>query len=213
MKKLFSKFLAFSLLFIAFSCSPTDDLVTSPENTNTKNVEDNLASTAKVITYKVKQYIFQRPAAAFGNGHVGVGYEVRTYSDGAQTNVTYYFGGVENPNGQPTVANGSYNGGWWSTATTGTGMLNIMKNSYGYNNYKFKTAFTAITPAQNTAGYNRLNSFAGRGYGLFGNNCMNASYEVLTDIGTAGVAWPSTNWAPNKWYTDTTSGWSGSTAL
>ena len=174
----------------------------------------NLNQSAPVtISYTVKQYIFQRPAAAFGLGHVGVGFEVRTYTNGVQSNITYYYGGVENAGGQAIVLPGGNNGGWSGYTATGAAMFSIMKNTYGYVNYKFKTSFTALSAAQRNNGYAKLANFPNRGYVLATNNCMNACWDVLWEIGTQNVAWVENNYFPNDWYNRCTANWSGSVAL
>ncbi|HEX8575055.1 MAG TPA: hypothetical protein VF677_02055 [Flavobacterium sp.] len=213
----FSAFFLFAFLFLA-SCSAPEAEQKSLENTALEGrsakgtTSENEASRA-ALTYKVKQYIFQRPNAAFGAGHVGVGYELRTYSNGVQSNIKYYFGSVENSQGSPSVPRGGYNAGWWSTASTGAAMFSIMKNSYGYKNVKFRIAFSNLSDSRRINAYNQINTFPGRGYLVAGNNCMNACWDVLSELATPNVAWVERNYAPNVWYFRTTTGWSSSRAL
>lgn len=212
----FSTFFLFAFLFLV-SCSapeaeqkPLENI--APEEILEETTSENEASRAGV-TYTVKQYIFQRPNAAFGYGHVGVGYEVRTYSNGVQSNIKYYFGGVENGQGSPGVPAGGNNGGWWSTASTGAAMYSVMRNSYGYVNVKFRIAYSSLSNTRRINALNRISRFPSRGYLLATNNCMNACWDVLSELATPNVAWVQNNYAPNDWYRRTTNGWSSSRAL
>jgi hypothetical protein len=74
------------------------------------------AQAATVTGYKAKGYIFLREPGPFGLGHVGVGYEYRTYYSDGTYRATYVYGGVENPNAIYSVPAGSYNGGWFDEA-------------------------------------------------------------------------------------------------
>lgn len=213
----FLTFFLFAFLFL-FSCSTPDTEQNSLDNTVIKETSLNEISseneTSKAtITYTVKQYIFQRPNAAFGAGHVGVGYELRTFSNNVQTNIKYYFGGVENGQGSPNVPAGGFNGGWWSITSSGSSMFSIMKNSYGYKNVKFRIANSSLSNQRRINAYNRISQFPSRGYLLATNNCMNASWDVLSELATPNVAWVENNYKPNNWYNMTTWGWSSSRAL
>jgi hypothetical protein len=167
---------------------------------------------ARAVTYQAKAYIFLRTPGPFGFGHVGWGYEVRTYTNGRLTNTTYYYGAVENPGGQAYVPPGGNNGGWWATASTGQTMYNAMKNR-GYQSYKFVANFYSVTSTNINNAYNYAINMPNRGYNVTGNNCMNASYDVLTAIRAPNVAWPSTNWTPTGWYNNTSTGWSSSRSI
>ena len=213
----FSTFFLFAFLFL-FSCSTPDAEQNSLDNTTIKETSLNETSSENetsraATTYTVKQYIFQRPNAAFGAGHVGVGYEVRSYANGVQTDIKYHFGAVENGQGSANVPAGGYNGGWWSTASTGAAMFSIMRNSYGYVNVKFRIAYSSLSDSRRINAYNRISQFPSRGYLLATNNCMNASWDVLSELATPNVAWVENNYAPNSWYYRTTNGWSSSRAL
>lgn len=224
MKKIGLKLVIFLLVIsgLVSSCS-TEELVQDVENTSIKKTIDENSLNAdngafsRVTTYKVKQYVFLRPEAVFGAGHVGVGYEIRTYFDGVQNSVEYIYGGVENSRGAAVVIPGQNNGGWSRASSTGASMLNYMKDNYGYSKYKFKTALIALSSSQKTNALNRVIAFPYRGYIVANNNCMNASYDVLIDLGTSGVTWPSSwdRWAPGSWYGDLTikKGWSGSKSI
>ena len=218
MKNLVIKFSASFLFLLLMSCSAPETEQKSLENTTIEETSvEEMTSESEAsragLTYTVKQYIFQRPNAAFGAGHVGVGYEVRTFSNGVQSNIKYYFGGVENGQGSPSVPAGGFNGGWWSTASTGAAMFSIMRNSYGYVNVKFRIAYSNLSDSRRINAYNRISKFPSRGYILASNNCMNASWDVLSELATPNVAWVEFNYAPNRWYSKTTNGWSGSRAL
>ncbi len=223
MKKITNKIaLVLFLVFLTFSCStPEIEQNQIQEQTAQVLAESTLSSRAQNVsqpapvttTYTVKQYIFQRPAAAFGAGHVGVGFEVRTYTNGAQSNITYYYGAVENGAGSPIVLPGGNNGGWSGYTATGANMFSIMKNTYGYVNYKFKAAFTNLSATQRNNAYAKLANFPNRGYVLATNNCMNACWDVLWELGTSNVAWVENNYLPNSWYNKCTNGWSGSYTL
>jgi len=221
MKNLTIKFSAFFLFAFLFfmSCSTPEAEQKALENTALEEASpketssENEASRGVAITYKVKQYIFQRPVAAFGSGHVGVGYEVRTYSNGVQSNIKYYFGAVENGQGSPRVPAGGNNGGWWQSASTGAAMFSVMKNSYGYKNVKFRIAYSNLSDTRRNNALNRISKFPSRGYLLATNNCMNACWDVLSELATPNVAWVENNILPNAWYNMTTNGWSSSRAL
>ena len=207
-------------VFLMMSCA-APEIENNQDKTSDAPLKSTLSARSQIIeqpapvttTYTVKQYIFQRPNAAFGAGHVGVGFEVRTYTNGAQSNITYYYGAVENSGGSGIVLPGGNNGGWSGYTGTGANMLSIMKNTYGYVNYKFKAAFTNLSLNQRNNAYAKLANFPNRGYILATNNCMNAAWDVLWELGTTNVAWVENNYLPNSWYNRCTNGWSGSYAL
>lgn len=214
MKKITMNFVMLLLALVGFmsSCSQNEEV--TPQTAGGRNENGGLKTTS-AITYQVKRYIFQRPSGANGLGHVGVGFEVRTFNGGTTpTNITYYYGAVENSSAAFTVPRNGYNAGWWTTTSSGASMLGIMRNSYGYTNYKY-TGFVPLTATGRTNGINKIMDFPARGYALATNNCMNATYDVLIALNVSGatVAWPSTNYFPNGWYNNTTNGWSASTAL
>jgi hypothetical protein len=215
MRKITLNFVMLLLALVGFmsGCSQKEEII--PQNAGGRNENGGLKTTSSV-TFQVKRYIFQRPNGANGLGHVGVGFEVRRFSNGALSNVTYYYGGVENSSASLRVPRNGNNGGWWRTTTSGATMLNTMKNApYNYVNYKFTANFASATSTNVVNGTNKIADFPFRGYFLAGNNCMNATYDVLTSMGLTGasVAWPSTNYFPNGWYNATTNGWSTSRAL
>ena len=205
--------LLLALVGFMSSCSQNEEV--TPQAAGGRNENGGLKTTL-ANTYQVKRYIFQRPNGANGLGHVGVGFEVRIFNNGTLVSTTYYYGGVENSSASLNVPRNGNNGGWYRTSTSGATMLNTMKNApYNYVNYKFTASFSSSTSSNIGNGINKISDFPYRGYFLAGNNCMNATYDVLTSMNLTGasVAWPSTNYAPNGWYNNTTNGWSASTAL
>ena len=184
--------------------------------TNEANLESNLASRPATTTYTIKRYVFNRMNGANGLGHVAVGVEIRTANP---TGVFYYFGGVENTQGAPSVPVGGNNGGWYQIAATGANMFAVMKSSkYGYNRYKFEKAFTTVNYQQVNNTINKIKDFPTRGYFLAGNNCLNATYETLMQAGGGVfIAWPPSisplNYSPNGWYFGMPAAWSGSVNL
>jgi hypothetical protein len=209
MKKITLNFVMLLLALVGFmsSCSQNEE-VTPQQTAGGRNEPNN--------TYTVKRYIFQRPNGANGLGHVGVGFEVRAFNGPRLLSTTYYYGGVENFSASLIVPRNGNNGGWWRTTSSSATMLNTMKNApYNYVNYKFTVDFASASPQSVDNGIAKIKDFPARGYFLAGNNCMNATYDVLTSMNLTGasVAWPSTNYFPNGWYNGTTTGWSTSRAL
>ncbi len=177
---------------------------------------DEAVQSKGVMRYLAKAYIFIRlPGPTFNGqqlGHVGWGYEVRIYDNNTYIKTEYYYGAVENPSGSYYVEPGKPNGGWYATASYGTTMFNAMK-SKGYTAYKYSANPFGIYYTQKDAALAKAKGMAGRGYRLNGNNCMNASYDVLSALGAKGLASPSSYWVPKDWYNATTSGWSASIGL
>ena len=215
MKKITLNFVMLLLALVGFmsSCSQNEEV--TPQAAGGRNENDG-AQQNSTITYTVKRYIFQRPNGANGLGHVGVGFEVRAFFGVTLLNTTYYYGGVENSSASLIVPRNGKNDGWYREATSGAAMLNTMKNApYYYVNYKFTANFESASSTSINNGIAKIKDFPARGYFLAGNNCMNATYDVLTSMNLSGasVAWPSTNYFPNGWYNATTTGWSTSRAL
>ena len=216
MKNLFTKLsvclLMASSLFLTSCSTNSDEILTASEKNNTLEVSSGKLAT----TYTIKRYVFNRESAVGGLGHVGVGFEVRTTNP---TSVIYYYGGVENSKGSPAVGLGGANGGWWGTTASGSIMFSVMKNTYGYSRYKFEKAFMNISTTRVTNSINEIKYFPNRGYLLLGNNCMNASYDVLNQGGGLILPNPtiatSLAYIPNNWYNLFVSfnGWSGSVNL
>ena len=228
MKNLTNKVAIFLFaVFLMVSCSTPETEQIQEQNSKVTNESTlNAKTTATTsttlagspgVTFRIQQYIFQRPAAALGAGHVGVGYQVRRFYNGTPVEVSYHYGAVENNQGYPVVIpmNGN-NGGWNRITDNSAQMIETMKNYYGYKYFKYKVQFTDATESQvNNAGL-KMSGLANRGYVLAGNNCMNAVYDVLKELGTTGVPLiVISNYAPNNWYNSCTSakGWSDSKTL
>ncbi|MBD2769841.1 hypothetical protein IC235_18280 [Hymenobacter sp. BT664] len=197
----------FTFIAVLSGCSKKDVAPQQPEAAVT-------TQDAVVTSYMVKGYLFVRLPGPFNLGHTGVGYEVREMS-GTKVSRTYtYCGGVEGYASLPVIPRGVNNGGWNQFGYTNNAtMLRTMRAPYGYTAYKFERAFRTVTLAQIHRAEGIINGFAARGYNVSGNNCMNASYEVLQALGAPGMAWPLTNWAPKDQYSRTVNGWSGSNSL
>jgi hypothetical protein len=186
--------------------------IKSPENVATA---DHSFAGRATTTYTIKRYVFNRAAGANGLGHVGVGFEIRTANP---TGVFYYYGGVENNNASAYILPGNLNYGWYRLTSTGADMFSVMKNTYGYNRYKFEQTFKNLSLNQVNNSIYEIKRFPLRGYLLAANNCMNATYDVLYQGGGLWVPAPSTNpgyYAPNIWYASllTSQGWSNNVNL
>ncbi len=198
-----------------YSCTTNNDEITEKVEASelTPPVESTLNARAET-TWTIKRYIFNRSNGANGAGHVGVGLEIRSANPSA---VYFYGGGVENERGSFSIPRGGNNSGWSSSFTSNAGLLAYMKNSKNYNRYKFEGSFKTISYAKVLDSYNKLVDLPKRGYNLLGNNCMNATYDVLIQAGGVYVANPSTyaNYLPNGWYNDFSgnNGWSNSINL
>lgn len=202
-----------SILFTNCSQDSVQEVTPSPEK---ETFVDFQANAKVVTTYSLKRYVFNRMNGANGLGHVAVGVEIRTTNP---TGVFYYYGGVENTQGAPSVPVGGNNGGWSQITSTGANMFAVMKGSkYGYNRYKFEKTFSPVSLQQVNNTIAKIKDFPTRGYFLSGNNCLNATYETLMQ-GGGGVfiAWPPSisplNYSPNGWYFGMTAAWSGSVNL
>jgi hypothetical protein len=164
-----------------------------------------------------KSYLFLRTPGPFGFGHTGVGFIIERKKRDTTTGYTTsqfvaYIGAVENPDGTRVIKPGQVNGGWhlkevdfYSPYYAAQWMKQVMKQK-GYTEYKneyFKGNVDGLVPlAENSnveaeaAGI--IQNFRSRGFNAFGNNCMNASFDVLQALGASDVALPGANWTP-KW--------------
>jgi hypothetical protein len=166
--------------------------------------------------YTIKKYIFNRSSGANGLGHVGVAFELKATINGVNY-TSFYEGGVEGTNGWFGIPNaftspGSNNGGWWNQVSTQPQMLNEFR-ARGYNRYKFGAAFISTTQAISDNSKAILAAFPNRGYNVAGNNCMNASYDVIASFsGSNGNPSVPTQYFPNNWYNalSVSGGWSNS---
>ncbi len=205
-------FITSSIFFTNCSQDNVQEVTTFPEKETFVEFQANAKAST---TYTLKRYVFNRVNGANGLGHVAVGVEIRTTNP---TGLFYYYGGVENTQGSPTVPVGGNNGGWYQINSTGANMFAVMKSSrYGYNRYKFENTFKPVTLDQVNNTINRIKGFPTRGYNVFGNNCMDASYETLMQ-GGGGVTIASPpsrilNYAPNSWYYLLPASWSSSINL
>lgn len=225
MKKIRLKFtmaliLLLSIAFSTQSCSNDDSTNLNSTEIQVKRNEATSKATG-FYSYTVKRYVFLRTSGAPSPigplGHVGVAFEVRTFDGTDLIAIQYYVGSVENTQASPIVFPGGNNGGWWSTTTSGAQLFSIMRNR-GYDKYKFQQAPSFVNNQTITLGYNKLINFPNRGYNLSGNNCMNATYDVLVNLGsTVNVSWPSvpSNYFPTNWYNSLSvpNGWSNSNSL
>ncbi len=165
-------------------------------------------------TYSIKRYVFSRSNGAGGLGHVGVGVEIRTTNP---TTVRFYNGAVENSTGSFGVLPGGNNGGWYIINTSYSAMLNNF-TSRGYNYIKSTKSFTNVTKQRALNTVNEVMYLPNRGYLLAGNNCMNATYDVLNQGGGLFIPLPNAAaafYAPNVWFNSLTIGlgWSGQSGI
>jgi hypothetical protein len=205
--------IAFALC-LNFSCS-TEEV--QNETSDTKSVNENEISAQRLLdagSYSIKRYVFSRSTGAGGLGHVGVGVEIRTTNP---TTVRYYCGAVENESASFIVLPGGNNGGWYQIKTSYEGMFNEFKNRR-YNYLKFTKSFQNVTKQRALNTVNEVMYLPGRGYSLAGNNCMNATYDVLNQGGGLFIPAPTATaalYAPNVWFNSlaTTIGWSNQSSM
>lgn len=225
MKNLSLKVLAvlsvFTLSLSISSCSNDEEpipTVNTVENLQEVKVDDvPVEYAARLLdagTYSIKRYVFSRSSGAGGLGHVGVGVEIRTTNP---TTVRYYNGAVENTTGSPATLPGGNNGGWYRINTDYNGML-LNFTSRGYNFLKFEKSFKNVTKQRALNTVNEVMYLPNRGYLLAGNNCMNATYDVLNQGGGLFIPAPAVTavlYAPNVWFNSLTTGlgWSGQSGI
>ncbi len=211
------------LSIITFSLTNTSCTNESTENTASPKAltleeaeQQQGPATEAVNTYTIKKYIFNRSNGANGLGHVGVAFELKATINGVNY-TSFYEGGVEGTNGWFGIPNaftspGSNNGGWWNQMSTQAQMINEFR-ARGYNRYKFGAAFISTTKAISDNSKAILAAFPNRGYNVAGNNCMNASYDVIASFsGSNGNPSVPTQYFPNNWYNglSVSGGWSNS---
>ena len=217
MKNLFTKLsvclLMASSLFLTSCSTNSDEAVVIVEKAT---VPELLSNANKLeTTWTIKRYVFNRSNGANGLGHVGVGLEIRSANP---TAVYFYGGGVENEKGSFAILPGSNNFGWAYSFASNAALLSYVKNTKGYNRYKFESSFKTITYQRVVNTINELNYLPNRGYLLAGNNCMNAVYDVLNQGGGLFIPAPTASaalYAPNTWYGSLINqiGWSNSANL
>ena len=229
MKKLSLKLLLLFTVVLSLtniSCS-TDDLDLN-EEIQTSGSTDLKSSTARTAfgpnlpdLYQVKKYVFSRTSGANGLGHVGVAFELKARITGVNY-TSFYCGAIEGTNGWFNIPNaftlpGLNNGGWTEQVSTQPQMF-AQFGFRGYNSYKFSQNFLIVTLARSNAGKAILAGFKGRGYNVSGNNCMNATYDLLSNFsfpGDSGNPAVPNSYFPNNWYNSLTvnGGWSNPNVL
>ena len=219
MKKLsFNLLLLLSLAAGISSCQKTE---VDPKAPGSVTGSQDASGYQKDIARKA--YLFLRTPGPFGAGHTGVGFIIEKELYNAHYNKTMYrywayCGGVENPNAIPLIAPGQTGNGGWSartmhhSASEAAAWMKKRMKIEGYTQYKcefLKGAPNGLVPLAegNTVEHNAfwgiMNQFPTRGYALNGNNCMNASFEVLQALGASSVALPGANWTPNWQFNNT----------
>jgi hypothetical protein len=195
----------FALVGLMSSCSKED----TPPQENLKSEQLKNDETSKVASqYTVGEYVFNRSNAVGGLGHVGVGFWIFETKPNGNIEQSWYIGGLENEGGSAIVAPGGQNGGWFRKVGSDRAMIRIMKEVYGYD----FSVYRQVSPNLNRINNARsiLSDLPRRGYTLFGNNCMNATFDVLNAFG-GGLSWPSipSNYGPNAWFRKlkTSDGW------
>lgn len=217
MKNLSLKVLAVLSVFILSlsisSCSIDEEPVLTANTVDELPVE-NAARLIDAQTYSIKRYVFSRSSGAGGLGHVGVGVEIRTTNP---TTVRYYNGAVENERASFAILPGGNNGGWYRINTDYNSML-LNFTSRRYNYVKFTKSFQTVSKTRALNTVNEVMKIPNRGYLLAGNNCMNATYDVLNQGGGLFIPAPTASavlYAPNVWFNSltTTIGWSGQSGI
>lgn len=223
MKKIIYNAFLFVFAFSTLLTSCSKDSVEPEVNQSTsKNTIKQSLSKAdeSSLTIKIQKFIFVKPDGASGLGHVGVALILKAFNNGVLFETDYNCGGVENFKGSPIInpcdsnGQGGYNDGWFQ----GPNNLAQMLQKFRERKYKhFKYTQFVLTPKDNAfGGIAIMSRFPCRGYNTFGNNCMNACYEVLEAEGNnSNTSSPNylSNYAPNVWYVNLKLGWSPSTNL
>ncbi len=158
---------------------PRQDHEPSPNDHASQPAETTSAATAW------NGYVFVRPAAVGGLGHVGWGF--------VQSATTCVFGGTENTGSWPVVLPGFDNAAWHRHDSFAQ-MLTRMR-ARGYSYYKVCPGVGFPQRALNEAV-----RAEGSGYVGVANNCMDHAYNVLTRYGVIPLPWPSHRITPNSWF-------------
>ncbi|MFF5173658.1 RICIN domain-containing protein [Micromonospora sp. NPDC000089] len=142
-------------------------------------------------------------------GHIGWGYLVGGTS-------TWVFGSTENPNGNTTIDAGLFNGAWSANGSYQQMMAAFTFQAHfpgttkqpvpghPYTTYRCRSTANSSVGAANTAVADTKSS----GYAGVGNNCLDATYRVLSAYGVPGLPWVQTNPYPNNWFNALGSEWS-----
>lgn len=127
--------------------------------------------------------VFVRSTGAHGIGHVGWAF---SYGDG-----TFNTGSVENP--LHTLRTNPLAMGFWTMRTRDP--IEAMR-ARKYDGYKvIELESGDIMYAWQVVGW-----VAQKPYDLFGENCMNATYDVLRAYGVVHLPAPAHHWEPNHWF-------------
>ena len=143
--------------------------------------------------------------------HVGFGFEVSPR--------IFVFGSLENgPHSaailfQSVVVDGADNGFWMTTgseaamlATFADPAASCFHGTLGVSTYvEYKTY--AVPQPNVCNAVKTAEDHYGSGYGVIGNNCLNAVYNILQAYGVqfaGAAAGPSFDWCPGQWYNDLT---------
>ena len=131
--------------------------------------------------------MFNAPNAASGFGHVGWAFEVGTSGQ-------WVFGATDDdPAGDPYVAQGNYNGAWSSSGNFNAALGTFRASTIGYTRYRcVNTPTSAVGAAVQQA-----NAAPGWGYTLFGNNCLDHAYRILTTYRGGVMSSPSLTIIPD----------------
>jgi hypothetical protein len=140
-------------------------------------------------------------------GHIGWGFQ-------AAGSDTWVYGATENPNGTYQIDAPGFNGAWKSQGTW-SDMINDFTFQYDYpsharnpqsvsarpdhpyTGYKCEHTATSAVGAASTAATNNISA----GYTGLGNNCLDATYRVLSAYGAPNLPSPSTHPRPYQdWY-------------
>lgn len=135
----------------------------------------------------VRTNAVQLPFGLGPAGHVGVGFQ---NEDG-----TWTIGAVENPGGSPIVVDGFDNGGWTERYDT-LSEVTAKFQSLGYDGIKV----IKIENAQPQQADNKIMYFPARGYNIDGNNCLDATVDVLRAYGAADLPKMLLHPAPTDYY-------------
>jgi hypothetical protein len=139
--------------------------------------------------------VFLRPGGASGLGHVGFGYDLLDARN-------WLVGAVENPQGGNQPAGQT---GFWcqcvpnaETAMCNPTMFGAPRGTLAYSAAKI----VVVAEPRLDAAHAKLTEWQNRPFDVFGGNCMNCTYDVLTAYG-AVLPDPTQNpliWAPNSWF-------------
>ncbi len=165
------------------------------------------ASTAYALSVG-EACIFDARYGALGEGHVGWGYQV-----GGTT--TYVFGATEGSNAWNGYADKGQFNGFWSGQGNRNAMLAAFRGTYGGRHQNYYTGYRCERVANSAVGAaNAKVTWAkNNGYNVFGNNCMDHAYAILSAYGANGMEAPWWAVEPNTWFDQLSSSWSPEKSL